>query len=254
MYLMYVDESGDSGLENSPVNFFVLTGLVLHELKWKDILDRLIQFRKYLRESKGLKLREEIHASEFINNPKDLIRIKRNDRLDILRQSINWLKGQNDINIINIIVDKRGKNDDVFEIAWRALIQRFENTISYRNFPGPQNPHDKGMILPDRTDTKKLQVLLRKMRRYNVIPNTQNIYGGGSRNITLDYIIEDPFYKESAHSYFIQMTDVAAYFLRQVYEPNNYVRKKNMAKYFYKLDPVLCKHASRSNQFGIVEL
>jgi hypothetical protein len=29
---MYVGESGDSGLQGSPVRYFVLTGLVVHEL------------------------------------------------------------------------------------------------------------------------------------------------------------------------------------------------------------------------------
>lgn len=35
MYLMYVDESGDIGLVNSPTHYFVLVGLVLHELRWQ---------------------------------------------------------------------------------------------------------------------------------------------------------------------------------------------------------------------------
>lgn len=251
---MYVDESGDSGLMNSPVDYFVLSGLVVHELRWNNLLDELIKFRRYLKAKKGLKLRDEIHGSNMINKPGELKRIKRNDRVDIMKKCLIWLAGQCDINIINVVVDKRGKTDDVFEIAWKALIQRFENTIRNRNFPGPQNPDDKGMILPDRTDNKKLQMILRKMRRYNVIPNYQNLFGVGGRNLTLEFIIEDPFFKESAHSYFIQMTDLIAYYVRQLYEPNVYFKKKGGAKYFYKLDPILCKHASRSHQYGIVEL
>lgn len=169
MFLMYVDESGDSGLNNSPVNYFVLSGLVIHELRWRILLDELIEFRRYLKNSKGLKLRDEIHASEMINKPGNLIRIKRNDRVDIMKKCINWLASKGDISIINVVVNKRNKTEDVFEIAWKALIQRFENTIRHRNFPGPQNADDKGLILPDKTDDKKLQIILRKMRRYNQI-------------------------------------------------------------------------------------
>lgn len=33
MYLMYVDESGDSGLLGSPTRYFVVSGIVLHELR-----------------------------------------------------------------------------------------------------------------------------------------------------------------------------------------------------------------------------
>jgi len=37
MFLMYVDESGDTGLTNSPVDYFVLSGLIIHELRWRTL-------------------------------------------------------------------------------------------------------------------------------------------------------------------------------------------------------------------------
>lgn len=53
MYLMYVDESGDPGLTSSPTRYFVLSGIVIHELRWAICLDQLNQFptpyAKYLR-------------------------------------------------------------------------------------------------------------------------------------------------------------------------------------------------------------
>jgi hypothetical protein len=254
MFLLYVDESGDSGLINSPVSYFILSGLVIHELRWNSVLNELIDFRKYLRSNKGLKLREEIHASDFINNPGDLKRIKRNDRADILKKCAHWIASQTDLNIINIVVDKRGRTDDIFEIAWRALIQRFENTLNHRNFPGPQNPDERGLIIPDNTDNKKLQQLLRKMRRFNLVPNSTSTYAGGQRNLALRYIVEDPFFKNSADSLFHQMVDVAAYSVRQLYEPNKYIKKKGLKNMAYILDPVLCKYASRTNAHGIVEI
>jgi hypothetical protein len=63
MYMMYVDESGDCGLVNSPTRFFVLTGLVLHELRWRDYPEQLIAFRRRIRHQFGLRLREELHAA-----------------------------------------------------------------------------------------------------------------------------------------------------------------------------------------------
>ncbi|MGH2600854.1 MAG: DUF3800 domain-containing protein, partial [Dehalococcoidia bacterium] len=38
---MYVDESGDSGLTNSPTRYFVLTGLVVHELRWQAYVEQI---------------------------------------------------------------------------------------------------------------------------------------------------------------------------------------------------------------------
>jgi Protein of unknown function (DUF3800) len=170
---MYVDESGDCGLVNSPTRYFVLSGLVVHELRWEQTFKQLIEFRKRMRNKFGLKLREELHASHLIARPGDLKRIPRHERLSILRHFSTELGSIPDVNIINIAVDKEGKTAtyDVFEHAWRALIQRFENTLSYRNFPGPVNPDDRGMIFPDMTDVKKLTSLIRRMRVYNPIPS-----------------------------------------------------------------------------------
>lgn len=255
MYLMYVDESGDVGLTNSPSTYFVLTGLIIHELRWRDTLDQLVDFRRQMRNRYGLHLREELHAAALITSPGDLSRIKRYDRLAIIREFAGELAQITDINVINVVVDKRGKaaDFDVFERAWTALIQRFENTISRRNFRGPQNSDERGIILPDNTDGQKLQRLLRKMRRYNPVPN-QPAFGPGYRNLRLQTVIEDPWLKDSAHSYFVQAADLCAYLLYQHLEPNAYMKKKAGHNYFQRLDPILCKVASSTDPMGIVRL
>jgi len=104
MYLMYVDESGDVGMVNSPTRYFVLTGLVVHELRWQNYLDQLIAFRRRMRVSFGLRLRDEIHASAFINRPGALVRIPKNERLTILRMLADELAQMTDLNVINVIV------------------------------------------------------------------------------------------------------------------------------------------------------
>ena len=255
MYFMYVDESGDSGLIGSPTRYFTLSGLVIHELRWNEYLEKLIDFRKRMRNSFGLLMREEIHSAHLINKPGELVRIKRNDRLTIIRAFINEITTLQDISIINVVVDKEGKpaGYDVMEKAWEALIQRFSNTISYRNFPGPANADERGMIIPDDTDAKKIQQLLRRMRKYNPIPN-QTTYGRGYRNLAIGNLVEDPFFKDSRDSYLIQAADVVAFALYQKLAPSSYMKKKSGNKYFNRLNGVLCKAASASDPEGIVKL
>jgi hypothetical protein len=255
MFLMYVDESGDAGLVNSPTRYFVLSGLVIHELRWSEYLNELIKFRRYLSEKYTLRLREEIHASAFINNPGPLVRIKRHDRLAILREYADQLVSMRDFSIINIVVDKDQKDPryDPFENAWKTLIQRFENTIRHQNFPGSTNPDERGLLIPDATDNKKLRNLTRKMRRYNPIPSKFG-YDSSSRNLTLQSVIEDPFFKDSAHSFFTQSADLIAYLLYQHHAPNAYIKKKSAQNYFNRLDSILCKVASSTNPMGIVYL
>ena len=62
MYLMYVDESGDTGLVNSPTRYFCLSGIVVHELRWQTTLAQLVIFRRRMRDIFGLLMREEIHV------------------------------------------------------------------------------------------------------------------------------------------------------------------------------------------------
>ena len=251
MYLMYVDESGDPGL-TSKNRFFVLSGLVIHELRWKDIMEDFLVLRKNLRDQYGLKLREEIHAGAFISKPGELKRIPKYKRLEILRRVLDWAASKPELSITTIVVNKNGKRSDIFEIAWQNLIQRFETTIARGNFPPPKWGDDKGLILPDNTNGPQLTALIRRMRHYNPIPNVSSLYGGGYRNLTLRYVIEDPFMKDSSQSYYHQIIDVVAYFARQKFEPNSYFRKRAGRNYYDRLGPILNTRASTSHPQGIV--
>lgn len=253
MFFLYVDESGDVGLTNSPSRYFILSGFVVHEVRWHATLEAIIDHRRDLRNVHGLKLREEIHAAQMLNKPGALSRIRKDRRLRLLRDVIDFESKLPDINVINVLVDKQNKpaGYDVFENAWRTLLQRFENTISYRNFPGPRNSQDFGVAIVDKTDEVKLRNLARRLRRYNPVPS---MGGGGYRQLPIKTIIEDPVHRDSLHSYFIQLADVNSYFLKQKEDPCSYVRKKGGRSFFDRLDPVLCKVASRNDPHGIVRL
>lgn len=254
MYLMYVDESGDVGLQNSPSRYFVLTGLVVHELRWSPYLDQIIAFRRRMRDQYGLYMREEIHAAAMINDPGDMVRIKRYNRLAIIRAFANELAQMSDLNVINVVIDKDGKlpTYDVFEKAWQALIQRFENTISHRNFRGPNNSDERGLIIPDNTEGERLLRIIRRMRRYNPVPSKAGI--GGYRNLQLQVVIEDPWLKDSGDSLFIQAVDLCAFLLYQYLSPSGYMKKKQGQNYFRQLQPILCTVASSIDPLGVVRL
>lgn len=254
MYLIYVDESGDAGRNNSPTRYFVLSGIVIHETKWRDTLNALIDFRLRMRSKFGLLLKEEIHAGAMLSRPGNLVRIKKNDRLTIIRHFLDEISAISDLRIISVRVDKQGKPPeyDVFENAWRVLIQRFENTLVHQNFPECQAT-DHGIIFCDETDAAKLRALYRKMRVFNPIPNDQ-LHGTGYRQMPLSRIVEDPSVRDSEHSYFIQAVDSVAWAFYQKYAPSSYVREKGAKNYFTRLGPVLSKTATRRNVFGIVEL
>jgi len=235
MYFLYVDESGDIGLHGSPSRYFALSGLVVHELAWHDVLNEIIRFRGDVRKRYGLKLRDEIHTAHFIHSPGKLQCIRKDIRLRILREVLDFQSQLPSVSIINVIADKNKRTPpfDLFEFTWKSLIQRFDNTINYRNFPGPKNQKDHGLLIVDRTDEPKLRLLTRRMRRYNPVPNK---IGHGYRNLHNLTLVEDAVHRDSGHSYFIQLADVNAYFLTQKFAPCKYIRKKRSTQLLRPLD------------------
>jgi hypothetical protein len=121
MYLMYVDESGDTGLVRSPTSYFALSGLVVHESKWRDFVTQIVAFRRTLRAVHNLPIRTEIHASEYLKKP-PVPGMPPHVRLAILRNLIDELAKMDFISITNVIVDKTNKIPpyDVFSNAWQA--------------------------------------------------------------------------------------------------------------------------------------
>lgn len=255
MYLMYVDESGDVGpLPGSPTRYFILSAIIVHESSWQNLLDDIIALRRFFKAKHGLLLKEEIHASEWLQKRIKLrAGIPRNVRFDILKKCLEWLKSRTDVSVITIRVDKQGRPDP-FEYAWRLLIQRFDNTLAHRNFPGPGTGADKGMIICDNTDGNKLRKLLREMRRYNQVNNMVSI-GPGARNIPLRAIVEDPVFRNSGDSFLLQLVDVVAYFARQIYEPNKYIRQKGGRLAYGRIEPIVNKFVTNyATNFKIVEV
>lgn len=252
MYLMYVDESGDPGLVNSPTRYFALSGLVVHESRWRDLIAALVAFKKTMRQVYLLPVRQEIHASEFINSR--TFNVARNVRLAVLRNMLDEIAKINFISITHVIVDKHGKaaTYDVFQQAWLTLFQRFENTMTYGNFPGGHRT-DHGLVVTDATNGNSLLRLVRRMAVINYVPN-QPQFGPGSRNMPIVRIIEDPHGKDSRDTIVLQAVDVCAYFLSQRFRPNQFIRRSGATNYFDRLAPVLNLRARVGGTLGIVTL
>lgn len=249
---MYVDESGDTGLVNSPTRYFVLSGIVVHESRWRDFLNVLIAFRRTLKSAYGLPVRAEIHSAPMISH--SYYGLARFVRLAILRNCLDELAKIPYISIINIVVDKATKppNYDVFGRAWITLFQRFENTLLSGNFPGNARD-DFGIVITDATAGKQLSLLVRRMAVVNYIPHLP-WWGTGSRNVPIARLIEDPYGKNSANTLPVQMADVVAYCLHQRFAPNAYFRKQKAQFYFNRAKPVLNLLASRADPLGVVKI
>lgn len=260
MYLMYVDDSGDCGLpsDGSPSALFCLSGLVVHEMRWKETLDDLAAFRRWLYQKYKVNIEDELHTAEMISKPKKLAaslqRLPKHKRLAIIRHFADEIAKLSDVNIINVVVDKRTTKakdkDEVFRWAWYAMFQRFENTIRFQNFPGPKNADDRGLVFPDNTDGQKLRQFLLTMRQQNLLKVRHSTGAYIYEDKPIRVIVEDPVLRDSRESYFIQAADCAAFLLKQSILPSSHMKRHGGNAYLQRLDPVLCKRASDKDPTG----
>lgn len=250
MMFMYVDESGDAGqfIPNQSANspHFILSGLIISQNDWLQYLNNLKTFRKHIKAQHGLLMREEIHASELIRISKIAAyrQIRKTQRIDILRtftQQMPLMFPQ--AKVINICLTKTDfpNGTNFMELAWKRLIQRYDNFLK-------KAADDKGIIVADDTNSDLIRNLMRKMRIYNPMPT----HYGGTYQAPTDNILEDPFTRDSKHSYFIQAVDSIAHTLYRREFPKGSLKKFGVDRFFDHLKPMLLKDANRMDKDGIV--
>lgn len=217
----------------------------------------LLDFRHWLKRRYGIYLEDEIHAADLISKPgrtpPSLQRLRKYERLAVIRHFADKIATLPDVSIVNVVVDKRGKvpnKEEVFRWAWYALFQRFENTIRYQNFAGPKNADDRGMVFSDNTNGQKLRKFLDDMRLSNQLKVRQRSGAFFYKDEPIRVIIEHPVLRDSRESYLIQAADCVAFLLKQSVEPSNYMKRHGGNAYFQRLDPVLCRHATSKDPAG----
>jgi hypothetical protein len=124
MYLMYVDESGDCGMPSagSPSALFCLSGLVVHELRWRDTMTQLLRFRHWLKGRYKVYLDDELNAAEMIAKPSkvasSLQRLSKHERLAIIRHFADEIATLADVSIINVVVCFASTRRELIQGAW----------------------------------------------------------------------------------------------------------------------------------------
>lgn len=80
----------------------------------------------------------------------------------------------------------------------------------------------RAILICDEGSERVYTRLTRKMAVHNFIPSRFGRWPDGkhARNMPTNYILEDPLFKNSAHSYLIQCADFCAYALLQKERPH----------------------------------
>lgn len=215
MYLCYFDESGDSGYYNSLTKSYTLACLLIHDSRWLAALDDTIRFRRFLRDTFGLQMRDELKAGYLIHNNGPFLKLRLGDkaRMRIYTMALRLLAKLADgqgVRTFAVSVDKeemkrRDLTDDPQEVVWERAIERLERFTFYEQ--------DSCVMFPDEGNYDLIRAILRKKRRFSYVPSR---YGTEPLRRPASFILEDPSSRRSQESYFVQLADLLAYAAHRV--------------------------------------
>ncbi len=210
MYFCYVDESGDPGFhdannpDKSGSKYFILSALLVDADRWKSSLDTIKSFRRQLAAKAYLNYDVEFHCAEMIDPRKSTAynQMSIGDRWGIIRQFAEIVGKQIACVVIAVVIDKTKsilEPSDYFTSAITNLYLAYDEFLRERK--------SYGVVLFDRANEKNATTHIRKLMGTGA--TGQTIAG-----VRIGWVIEDPFYRVSSNSFFIQAADMLAYTLK----------------------------------------
>jgi hypothetical protein len=272
----YVDESYDD-------KKFCLSAISIRHSVWKECFDKVRQHRVNLKNDHGIFLRKEIHARDFVAGRGNVSTqtIGKWQRSRIFHDLLQLVATLPEVWIFNVCLET-AKYDDPQLKAWDRLLNRIERTMLElenvelplrRQYSALVTEHLSGMeakeiekrlniyraravIFADEGREREITKALRKMHVYNHIPSKYGTWpsGHGTKNITTDRIIEDPIFKSSERSFFIQLADCVTFaLLKREVVPTPNIKKYNINEMFDQTLAGICyRKASPRDPLGIV--
>jgi hypothetical protein len=193
----YIDESGDTGPAGTRT--FTLGCVLVPVDDWFVRFDQLVEMRRALRDTYHLPMRQETKANHLVG----VKRIYRDLGLgdgqvrDIYQRHMH-VAARIASGVFAIVVRKdRVKKPelDIFDMAWRYLLERLRKRSEESGTPI--------MVIHDIGQDDTIRKLVRRFRRIT--------WSASGKQVAAHLIVEDPVPRNSQHSYFIQLADLAAY-------------------------------------------
>jgi hypothetical protein len=236
MHLVYIDGSNE-GIH------YTFSAVAVAEDLWLEAFKSIKEWRRELRNSDGVFVYKELHACELVAgrgkiSAQVLGKWRRNQ---IFRAGLSRLAVLPGTNVFNAYLQS---NEDW---AFERLLNRINRTM--------QTWNSRALLICDEGNEAHYTKLVRRMSVHNPIPSQYGIWqdtGRATKNIPLDSIIEDPFFKNSACSYFVQLADFCAYALLRRERPLAARTKYNLHTAFDVLAPVCVKAANPRDVYGII--
>ena len=227
-YFVYIDESYDE-------THYAYSAIFINAFEWNRYFQEIVDWRKEWAEKYDIQLEYELHATKFVGGQGQPHNNRNKQyRADLFYEAIGYIEKIENLKIINAITPHKNRHLELFEWMLNRIFKTLENENAY------------GVLICDEGNENKLTSILRRMKKANPIPSSiqaQQAWGASAtRNIPLDRIVEDPLFKSSKSSYFIQLADFVAFSLLRNEKP--LLSKLTPVKTaFDQLDTVLVRQA-----------
>jgi hypothetical protein len=236
MHLVYIDDSRDEQL-------CAFSALAIPVVEWRNAFAQVRQFRRDLRRTDGIYVYKEFHASEFVSGRGQIAdrTVPKGRRARIFQDAVRLVTALPGARLFNAVFPAA---ED--ERAFERLLNRVNRTM--------QAWDSRAILIIDEGKETIYTRLVRRMSVYNPIPSRFGVWPEGTamRNIPIDRIIEDPFFKPSQQSYFIQLVDFCAYALLRREHPVPSKTRYGIHKAFDLLREILVLEASPRDPEGII--
>ena len=229
MYLIYIDDSKDEQL-------CVFSALAVPVIEWRNVFQRIKAYRKALQDFYTISIYYELHAHKFVKGEGSLGSTKivpKGLRCQIFKDTLHFITTLPGVRNFNVCFPIQ-KEDWAFE----RLLNRINRTM--------QEWDSHALLMCDEGKEMEYIRLVRRMGVYNPINSRYGQWQDGrpTRNIPIDRIIEDPVFKRSDWSYFIQLADFSAYALLRQERPTAYSLRYGLDKAFELLRPIWVRESS----------
>lgn len=239
MHFIYIDDSTDR-----PANVFC--GLAIPHRQWNIAFEYIKKWRIHLRDTHGIPLGAEIHSTSFLSgrgSAGTLSHLSRHRRAQIFHKYFEVVEFMSrwDVRVFSVC----NTDDDQYR-SFERLLNRINRTmLAWDSF---------AHLICDEGKERQYTAMVRRMRVHNPIPSNQGQWpnGGVIKNIPIERIIEDPQFKNSNKSYFIQTSDILAFGLLRREFPTPKARQQRIHKSFEQLNTTLTRECSRSDPLGII--
>ncbi|HAZ27658.1 TPA: hypothetical protein DCY67_03430 [Candidatus Acetothermia bacterium] len=236
MYQIYVDDSRDGHL-------CVFSALAVFSDRWREAFSMVRQFRRDLRDRDGIPVHTEFHAWKFVSGRGRLGEriVPKVRRCEIFKDALRMVAGLPGARLFSVVFPAHAE-----ERAFERLLNRIHRTMEAWD--------SRAIRICDQGKETVYTRLTRRMGVYNPIPSCYGTWPGTGRmrNIPIDRILEDPVFKRSDPSYFIQLVDFCAYSLLRQERPIPSKTRYGLDQAFALLSPIYVREASRHDPDGII--